>query len=96
MHGGEVATSSTGARAVATLLTLLFALVMYGAGLIAPLTPSKGAPSLIEVSLCWILPMFALGALWLWDRSIVGCATSAIVLALMFVSYAPLLWQTLS
>ena len=81
----------SGTKAVATFLAMLFAIVIYGTGLIAPLTPSKGMPSAFSMFGFWILPMMMLGAVLVWNRSLASRAIVGLVLATVLASYAILI-----
>ncbi len=79
--------SSTGSRAAATLASFFFAIAVYVVGLLAPLTPSYGTPSLLHLVVFWVFPLGLLASNWLWDRSIVGRAFAGLLLVSVFLSY---------
>ena len=79
--------SSKGSRAAATLASSFLALAVYAVGLLAPLTPSYGTPSLIHLVVFWVLPMGLLASVWLWDRSIVGRVSASLLLVSVLLSY---------
>ena len=81
-------TTSTGKTAIKSLLVVLVSPVVYVVGLIAPLTPTEGYPTVLSLLGFWLLPMAALAAVWTWDRSIVGRVTSSVVFVLILASYA--------
>ena len=71
----------------ATIAVCLAACLVYGAGLLSPLTPSEGAPGIGQLALFWALPIVALAAVRIWDRSTAGRSASAMLAALVLGSY---------
>ena len=92
---GSVMLTSSGKAALATLGTLVLAPVWFGLGLIAPLTPSEGNPSLLNLLCFWLAPMGFLACVWTWDKSVVGRCSAGILLAAILLAYAWLMWPIL-
>ncbi len=83
--------ASSGRKALLTIGTLIGAPLWFAFGLIAPLTPSTGFPSLWELLVFWVAPLVALGSIWVWDGSLIARCTSIVVLALVLLPYLWLL-----
>ena len=83
---------SSGKQALGTLAAVLIAAVWFGSGLISPLTPSEGTPTLGFLLGFWIAPMALLIGVWVWDKSIAGRSVAAALLLLILLPY---LWWIL-
>ena len=84
----SVTFSSSGKTALGTLAAVLVAPVWFGLGLIAPLTPSQGAPSVLSLLGFWLAPMALLAGVWFWDRSVLGRTTASGLLLLILAPYS--------
>jgi hypothetical protein len=75
----------------------LLAPIWFCFGLIAPLTPSEGMPTLASLFVFWLVPMALLAGVWVWDHSVIGRGLSATLLVLILAFYSWLvLWPVLS
>ena len=84
--------SSVGRAVRATLGVLVLAPLWFGLGLLSPLTPSEGAPSLVALLAFWVAPMISLASVWAWDKSVVGRLGATAVFLLILVPYLVLIW----
>ncbi|MCM2279211.1 MAG: hypothetical protein NDJ89_14135 [Oligoflexia bacterium] len=75
---------------VASILIAL-AVVIHGIGLLAPLTPSEGAPHWIVVLIFWLLPLAA--AVWVMksNQTVIIRVLAAISFAFILIFYSFLL-----
>jgi len=79
-------------RAVALLSAAFASLVVFGFGLIAPLTPSEGVPSAWEILIFLGVPLLLSGGGLYFSRRKAEKLFMAVVLAFIVVVAAKVLW----
>jgi hypothetical protein len=79
--------SSKGGRAAATFASYLLAIAIYAVGLLSPLTPSYGTPSIFQLIVFWVFPMGLLASVWIWDHSVVGRLFATMLFLSILASY---------
>lgn len=79
-------------RAVALFSAAFVSIVVFGFGLIAPLTPSKGVPSAWEILLFLGAPLLLSGGVLYFTRTKFERLFMTVVLSFIVVAAAKVLW----
>ncbi len=82
-------------RALAVLVLLGLAILLFAFGLLAPLTPSEGAASIGALISFWLVPILMVASIFWIDRSRTARVLATIELLGIFLFGAWVLWATI-